>query len=103
METINHITSARGGYFYYEENGKKVAKLVYHNSGVNLIVIEHTDIDSCLQGRGIGRQLLCKLVGYVRENNIKVIPLCPFAKAIFEKTPEWQDVLSNIHVKSLIK
>ena len=27
------------------------------------------------------------------EKNLKIIPLCPFAKKVFEKTPEYQDVL----------
>ncbi|MBE2274618.1 MAG: N-acetyltransferase, partial [Flavobacteriales bacterium] len=33
-------------------------------------------------------------VEYAREKNVKVIPLCPFAKKVIAKIPEFQDVLS---------
>lgn len=96
---IKHRKTEKGGSFYYEVNGQQQAEMVYINSGEKLIIIDHTDVDASLQGQGIGKMLLGKLVEYVREKEIKVIPLCPFAKATFEKTPEWQDVLSNLHVK----
>jgi uncharacterized protein len=32
-------------------------------------------------------------VDYARKNQIKVIPLCRFAKSVFDKTPEIKDVL----------
>jgi predicted GNAT family acetyltransferase len=31
----------------------------------------------------------------VRENNIKIIPLCPFAAAMFRKTVDIKDVLKS--------
>jgi uncharacterized protein len=38
---------------------------------------------------------LAKAVEFVREKNVKVIPLCPFAKSVFDKTPEYRDVLAG--------
>jgi hypothetical protein len=37
--------------------------------------------------------MVAQAVTYARENNIKIIPLCPFAKKVFDKTPEFRDVL----------
>jgi predicted GNAT family acetyltransferase len=34
-----------------------------------------------------------EVVLFARENNIKIIPLCPFAKSVFDKTEEIRDVL----------
>lgn len=93
---INHLQTDKGGKFYFQENGKELAQMVYLNAGVNLIVIEHTDVHSSLQGKGTGKILLENLVNYARQKNLQVIPLCPFARATFEKTPEWQDVLAPI-------
>ncbi|MEB2785056.1 GNAT family N-acetyltransferase [Algoriphagus persicinus] len=42
----------------------------------------------------MGLKLLNELVEYVREEEIKVIPLCPFAKAMFKKEEELRDVLN---------
>jgi predicted GNAT family acetyltransferase len=37
--------------------------------------------------------MVTKAVEYARENNIKLIPLCPFSKSVFDKVPEFKDVL----------
>ena len=33
------------------------------------------------------------IVKFARENNIKIIPLCPFAKSVFDRTESIRDVL----------
>ena len=38
--------------------------------------------------------LVKRAVEDARRDGIKIIPLCPFAKAQIEKHPEWQDVLA---------
>ncbi|HFF4907178.1 TPA: GNAT family N-acetyltransferase, partial [Acinetobacter baumannii] len=45
------------------------------------------------RGQGVGRQLLDALVAFVREKDVKVIPLCPYAKSVFDKDPSIGDVL----------
>lgn len=94
MAQIKHEQTHKGGAFYYEDRGNRLAEMVYVMQGDNLMIIEHTDVDESLQGRGVGKQLQAELVAYVRERGIKVLPLCPFAKAMFQRTAEWQDVLS---------
>lgn len=94
MSQIKHSQSEKGGEFYYESEGKRLAAMTYVESGEKKIIIDHTEVDPSLQGQGIGKKLQAELVVYVRENNIKVVPLCPFANATFKKMPEWQDVLS---------
>jgi uncharacterized protein len=93
MKEIKHIQSSKGGSFIYENNNQKLAEMVYVFAGNNKLIIEHTEVDDNLKGQGIGKKLLAELVNFVRENNIKVIPLCPFTKATFEKTGIWKDVL----------
>ena len=93
MIKVNHKTNQKGGSFYYEENGKQLAEMVYVMAGQQMI-IDHTDVDPSLKGQGIGKQLQAALVEYVRKHQIKVIPLCPFAKATFDRMVEWQDVLA---------
>jgi predicted GNAT family acetyltransferase len=34
-------------------------------------------------------------VEYARENNLKIFPLCPFAKSIFDKREAFRDVLKQ--------
>ena len=46
-----------------------------------------------LGGKGVGKALVFAAVQDARKENFKIIPLCPFAKATLDKTPEWQDVV----------
>lgn len=90
---IKHSHSDSKGSFYVELSGKKVAEMTYSVAGEGLIIIDHTEVGEELKGQGAGAQLLNKAVAYARENNLKIIPLCPFAKAMFDKKEELRDVL----------
>jgi hypothetical protein len=93
MHSFKHASDQKGGSFFYEENGKKLAEMIYIMTDAKKMIIEHTEVDDSLTGKGIGKKLLAELVAYVRAKNIKVTPLCPFARATLKKAEEWQDVL----------
>jgi predicted GNAT family acetyltransferase len=59
------------------------------------VTIDHTEVSDELKGKGAGKQLIAAVVEYVRKNNLKVLPLCTFAKSVFERVPEFQDVLQR--------
>lgn len=92
---IKHKQEGGKGMFYVEENDKVLAELVYSIVSADKIIIEHTEVDDSLSGKGVGKQLVEAATDYTRSNNIKVIPLCTFARSVFEKEKEWQDVLLN--------
>ncbi|WP_339699827.1 GNAT family N-acetyltransferase [Algoriphagus aquimarinus] len=91
---IKHEFDGKRGSFYLEEGAKRFAEMVYVMAGQKKMIIEHTEVDESLKGQGIGGKLLDELVDYVRKEDIKVIPLCPFAKAMFKKKEELRDVLN---------
>jgi uncharacterized protein len=92
---INHIEHGSKGAFLIKENNQRLAEMTYSKAGDHRIIIDHTEVSDALRGKGAGKQLVSAAVTYAREKNIKILPLCPFAKAIFDKTPEFQDVLSK--------
>ena len=67
-------------------------KWLTHGLGY-LLIIDHTDVNDQFRGQGLGRKLLNELVTFARSRNIKVIPLCPFAKSVFDKDLSILDVL----------
>ncbi len=91
---INREESKGKGKFFIEENGKQLALMTYKKSGEDKIVIDHTEVDESLQGEGVGNDLVEAGVKFARENNLKIVPTCPFAKKVIDKMPEFQDVLS---------
>lgn len=76
-----------------EEEGKKAGEMTYSIASNDYIIIDHTEVNPDFKGRGVGKKLLIKIVEMAREKNIKILPLCPFAKAMFQKNTEIQDVL----------
>jgi uncharacterized protein len=92
MDILNK-DDGRRGQFYIEKDGKVLAETTYVWSGPERIIIDHTQVDESLKGMNVGKQLVHNAVLFAREKHIKIMPLCPFAKAVFDKTPEYQDVL----------
>ncbi|HEX8460849.1 MAG TPA: GNAT family N-acetyltransferase [Segetibacter sp.] len=89
---IKQTEDGNKGMFYVKENEEVVAEMTYRKEGNNL-VIDHTEVDESLRGKNVGYQLVNRGVEYARESNLKIVPLCAFAKSVIEKTPEFQDVL----------
>jgi len=73
------------GSFYVEENGKILAEMTYSMTGTTLMIIDHTEVSDELRGKNVGYQLVHTAVEYARTNHIKILPLCPFAKSVFDK------------------
>lgn len=94
METeVKLEANDRKGFFYIDLDGKRAAIMTFVFAGPNKIIIDHTEVNEEHNGKGFGRKMVTKAVDFAREKNIKIVPLCPFAKKVFDKTPEFKDVL----------
>ena len=71
------------------------AEMTYSRAGAKLIIIDHTGVPSELGGRGVGQALVLRAIEDARTEGFRIIPLCPFAKAQFDKHPDWADVLKS--------
>jgi len=58
------------------------------------VIIDHTEVSDLLRGTGAGRRLVEASVQWARSEGVKLMPLCPFARSVFDKTPEFRDVLA---------
>jgi uncharacterized protein len=90
---INHGQTDSKGVFYIGEKHKPLAEMTYSKAGTETLIIDHTQVSDELKGQGAGKQLVTAAVNYARSNGIKIIPLCPFARSVFEKVKEFRDVL----------
>ncbi len=81
------------GMFFVETEGNILAEMVYSMPNPNKMIIEHTEVSDELKGQNVGYQLVHTAVEYARAHNISIVPLCPFANAVFKKKPEYADVL----------
>lgn len=93
--TINQEDNLEKGAFYIIENGVRAAEMTYVWAGANKIIIDHTEVGDSLRGTGVGKQLVQASVHFAREKGLKILPLCPFARSVFDKVVDFQDVLSK--------
>lgn len=91
--TISQENNSKNGFFKVIENEKIAGEMTYVWAGDSKFIIDHTEVFSEFEGKGIGKKLVMAAVEYARANNLKILPLCPFAKAVFERTKEIQDVM----------
>jgi predicted GNAT family acetyltransferase len=81
------------GMFFVENEGNILAEMVYTMAGPDKMIIEHTEVSDELKGQQVGQQMVHTAVEYARTHGIRIVPLCPFANAIFKKKKEYGDVL----------
>ncbi|MCM4166629.1 putative protein YjdJ [Arenibacter antarcticus] len=81
------------GFAMAREDNKRAGIMTYSIASEELIIIDHTEVEPEFKGKDIGKQLLYKIVEMARERNIKILPLCPFANAMFKKLEDMRDVL----------
>ena len=90
---VKHEENGNKGSFVAVEDGKTIGEMTYSKAGPGKIIIDHTEVDPEEKGKGIGSVLLDKAVEHARDNKMKIMPLCPFAKAQFDRDVNIRDVL----------
>lgn len=70
------------------------AELTFTRRGADLISADHTGAPDALRGTGVAAALVDYLIADARSSGFKIIPLCPYVRARYEKHPDWQDVMT---------
>jgi len=65
------------------------------------IILPHTVVPESFEGKGVGSALAKAALGYAREHELKVIPLCPFMAGYIAKHPEWHDIVHDAYKAQL--
>lgn len=92
IAVIHRKETEERGRYWLELDGHE-AKLTFSKTGPDQIVIDHTGVPRELGGKGIGTLLVERAVEDALAEGRKIVPLCSFARAKIDKTPEWRGVL----------
>lgn len=90
---IEQVNDDKKGWFKAVEAGKEAGLMTYVWAGPGKLIIDHTEVSPDFSGKGVGKELVLAAVAYARESKVKILPLCPFAKSVFDKNADLQDVL----------
>lgn len=77
--------------FEIELDGE-LALLEYIRAGKN-ITYTHTEVPKAMEGKGIGGKLARYALEFARDNDLKVIPICPFVTAYLRRHPEYHPLV----------
>lgn len=90
---VTQVESGAKGAFEAFEGEAKAGEITYTWAGDDKIIIDHTDVDPEFSGKGVGKIMVLAAVDFAREKGIRIMPLCPFAKSVFDKNEDLKDVL----------
>ena len=76
------------GRFYFEDNDKMIGEITYSTVKDGVVSIDHTYVDDNYRGQGLAGKLLNAMLDFSDLKGLKVVPVCEYAKAAFEKKPE---------------
>lgn len=91
---IGHEERGHRGAFFLVRDGQRLAQMTYTVAGTR-IIIDHTEVDDALRGTGAGKKLVEAAVAWARQENRRLLPLCPFARSVFAKDAALRDVLAD--------
>ncbi|TDM39313.1 N-acetyltransferase [Macrococcoides goetzii] len=79
--------------FYIGDEAQPEAEITFKPSGQDTIAIDHTYTDPKLRGQGIAKALVLKVTDYAKANNLKIIPLCSYARIVMERDTELNELI----------
>ncbi len=75
-----------------------IGEITFVRSGADKMIIDYTSVEVAFRGANEGLNLVRAASNLARSQGRKVITLCPFARAMFNRYPEFDDVrLMNAH------
>lgn len=80
------------GSFTAWDGDTRAGEMTYSRGNPTLVIVDYTDVVPGFEGKGVGKQLVSAAVAWARESGQKIMPLCPFARATFERTKDYADV-----------
>ena len=77
-----------------EHEGRQVGELHYQRAGAR-IMITHTEVARDMREKGLAQLLVDASVQWARAEKLTIVPLCSYARAVLERTPDYGDVLAG--------
>lgn len=82
-------------FYIGDSEDNYLAEITFSNKGDKVISIDRTYVADELRGQRIAQQLVQRVIDFAREEDLKIIPTCSYAKTFFEKNPADHDVLQK--------
>lgn len=81
---------------------KYIALIEYIKTKNGEIYLTHTEVPEALEGKGIGSQLVKKVLMDIEQKGLRLIPLCSFIASYIQKHPEWNHIVLKRDVHPVV-
>ena len=97
-EKIQYIVSDEKNALIAVLGDKKIGEITFVRIGTDKLIIDYTSVDPEFRNRHIGLSLVRNIANMARSQKRHVIIMCPFARAMFNRYSEFDDIrLMNAH------
>ena len=73
--------------FVLRIDGERFGFLEFTRPEVGVMRIEYVEVSPDLRGTGLGRQLVEQAVTFAKDADLKVVPICSYARAVIQRDP----------------
>ncbi len=92
MGNIEYVLYSDGLGFNANCDGHHVGEITFVRVGMDKLIIDHTGVAEKYRNTQIGLNLVRRVCELARAQGRKIIPLCPFARSMFMRYSEFDDV-----------
>ncbi len=97
-DEIDYVLFSDGLGFNAVHRGVHVGEITFVRVGGDKLIIDYTRVDAEYRNANIGLNLVRAACDFARRQGRRVITICPFARAMFNRYAEFDDVrLMNAH------
>lgn len=79
---------------YLRADGERIGRLDFVNADGRMR-IDYVGVDPQYRGKGLAQQLVEAAVSLAREEGWKIVPVCPYARAVLLRDKTAADVLAE--------
>lgn len=79
-------------FYILDEQGDLVGELTFLFGKNNVIIADHTYVNSNYRGQGIASKLVEQFIAWVMKNEYTVKPVCSYVEKIFKDTPKYHHI-----------
>ena len=91
--TITREPDTDAQEFVLQIDGERMGSLDYALPEAGVMRIDYVEVAPELRGSGRGRELVQAAVDWAREGDLKIVPICGYARAVIARDPAMSKLL----------
>jgi predicted GNAT family acetyltransferase len=76
-------------------DGRVVGFSAYHLIAEGVLALPHVEVEPDFEGKGVASELMRRSLDQIRERELRIVPICPFAQAFLERNPHYGDLVHS--------